>query len=209
MIIIFTALVLVTQLFAVDKDFVNKIPEYGKASVRLKNQKVPEIKAKEGAILENVQAKTIEVKKLIFAKKVKAEKIILNDCMAYLQDANIDLLEGLAVCQINSATIKELKLKGQLHASALKAFYLHLQGQCYLSDCIVQNMEITSDKVELKNTKVGTLKIKSLGQKVSVVILKNSRVDRIVFIGMSGKVVKRDYKSLVQALENGKQELIF
>lgn len=205
------AFLLTAQLLASSSDFFAKIPEYGMASVRLKNQQVPEIKAKEGAVLENVQSKTIEVKKLLFAKKVKAEKITLNDCMAYFQNAHIGLLEGLAVCQINAAEIAQIKLKGHLRAENLKkTVSLNIEGQCYLISSKVHTVNVTSaDKVELDRSAVDILIVKSDGKKIPVVTLKNSRVARVVFVGVSGKVIKRDHKSSVQTLENGKQELIF
>jgi hypothetical protein len=198
-----------THLLSASNDLINKIPEYGKASVRIKDQKVPAIKAKEGAILENVVAKNITVKKLIFARKLKAEKIFLDDCMAFLQDGQVTNLEGLAVCQINSAIIQKLQLKGHLSAAFLKSDLILMQGQCLLSDSDVKNMEVTADKVELKNTKVHTLTVMPAAKKKSVVILKNSSANKIIFIGTKGTVIKRDHKSFVLALENGKEELIF
>lgn len=211
MILAFVILTLASQLSASSSDLLAKIPEYGKASVRLKNQKVPEIKAKEGAVLENVTVKNIEVKKLIVAKKVKAKKILLHDCIAYLQNVQADLLEGLAVCTIDSAEIATIKLKGHLRAENLnKVHSLSIEGQCYLINSNAHDALVTkADKIELDNTKLDTLTVESDGKKNPTVILKNSRVTRVVFVGVSGKVIKRDHKSSVQTLENGKQELIF
>lgn len=202
---------LLSQIFATNSqnDFFKKIPEYGTASVRFKKKSIPEIKAKEGAVLEDVTSKNIEVKKLFFAKKLKANRIFLNDCMAFLQDGFVDLLEGLAVLQIENSIVTKIKIKGHVTASFLKSNLITAEGQCFLNDSEIKNMNVASDKTELKNTKVDCLKIKFLKEKTPIVALKNSTVRSIIFIGTAGKVIKRDHESTAQTVENGTQEFIF
>lgn len=170
----------------------NSNPSAQDPRLTIRNEKRDTIESANGAIIDGVEAEKIEIKGLLGINKSKVKNLCCNDVIASFKELIVDVanLTGL-VDGTDIQVTKSFSIKGKATLISLKTPYFKMTGCCNLQESEIKTLDITTNRMVLRDCKVGKIELKNFSDKDPRVILQDCDIDSLEFVGRKGEVEKK------------------
>ena len=191
MAIFFILISLWQSLYSESAPFFKPIPETGKAVPTFKNQTIEKIKSPNGAIITKVNVQTIEVKGKLGVKDVRVKTMECTEVLATIHNLQVDSLILNGQIAGNTISVNVLTITGSARLKTLKVSYFTMKGMCFLESSEIGELDITTNKLILRNCKIKTLRVSSFSDRTPKVDLQDCVVENLIFLDKTGEIQKK------------------